>query len=131
MKTMNIILLLFIIEIESTRYDNHFKNNFFDVSKFNYKGKCKKSFISIPNNERDLVISGLYYPSKLKWLKQKEQTLMVWSITQKGIPNAKKVVFLYGDEPEEVFVDTFKELGIEIIQIPIEHKKGKFYNAAV
>ena len=127
---MNILLFLFIVEIKSTESDKYFENKLFDVSKFNYEGNCSNYFISKPNNERDIIISGVYYASESKWLKQKYQTVMSWEITQKGIPNAKKVVFLYGDEPEEGYCELLKYFGIEVIKIPIDHPKGTFYNAA-
>ena len=108
-----------------------FKDHQIDTTKFNYEGKCQDVFISKSNNKRDLLFLGTYFERKNDWITTKETTLRNLRITNSGIPNATKVIMLYGEEPEEGFVKLLNECGFEVIKSKREAKHGCKFCAAL
>ena len=76
-----------------------------NLNNFNYEGKRREIFKFKPNNKRDLVFSALYYRDKDKWKQHKETTIQTLSINKSGIPNAKKILAVYGEEPEKDLIN--------------------------
>ena len=108
-----------------------FKDHQIDTTKFNYEGKCQDVFISKSNNKRDLLFLATYFERKNDWIATKETTLRNLRITNSGIPNATKVIMLYGEEPEEGFVKLLNECGFEVIKSKREAKIGCKFCAAL
>ncbi|EAL49964.2 hypothetical protein CL6EHI_012440 [Entamoeba histolytica] len=104
-----------------------YKDEIFDLSHFNYDGECGKLFKYKPNNQRDLLIYGVYFSDKQKWFKQKHTTMKALSLNQHGIPNAKKVLMLGGEVPEVNFTSLMKSKGVDVIPVKVD----SLYNGAV
>lgn len=108
-----------------------FKNHLFDLSKFNFNGKCGEIFKYKKNNERDLLFYSVCFQDKNKWLQQKETSMMAATINRHTIPNAKFVLYLHGEEPEEGFIENFRQLGFDVIRSNIVISQTQTFNAAV
>ncbi|EDR22522.1 hypothetical protein EDI_157710 [Entamoeba dispar SAW760] len=104
-----------------------YKDKLLDLSHFNYDEECGKPFKYKPNNKRDLLIYGGYFPDKQKWLKQREVIINTLSINQNGIPNATKILLLCGEAPEANFTSLMNSKGVEVVPV----KSDLLYNGAV
>ena len=101
-----------------------FKDDVIDTSKFNYEGNCSKVFVSRNNNKRDLLIVAIRFTKSLSWKKQKETTLKVLDINNSGIPDATKILFLYGKVPKKGFVNLIRSHGYDVIHSNRNLPKG-------
>ena len=100
-------------EIKETIF---YKDSMIDTEKFNYDGECGDFFKYKENNERDLIFYSIYYKDEKSFLRHKEKSYMTHSINKASIPNAKRILYLYGDPPGNTFFDDMKNMGIEVIK---------------
>ena len=102
-----------------------------DLRQFNYNGECQKYFKYKPNNKRDLVAYGLSYHNPSVMKRDMEIIIRSQSINQQTIGNATRIVFFYGSEPENGFIEKLQSFGLKVIRLGTNVPQGIFFNAAV
>ena len=109
----------------------YYKDKKLNIKNFNYDNECGDVFKYEPNNKRDLIFYSMYYRSKYDYQRHKPDVILTQSINQKSIPNAKRILYLYGDPPEIDSLQTMKDLGIEVIRAKEDIPNKYKFNAAV
>ena len=120
------------IEINYTQYFKQptFSNKKFNTTKFNYENECRNIFKYKPNDKRDLIFSS-YTFHKNGWTKTKKMITTTMSITQSGVPNATKILYLYGEPPMENFKEFLKSFGWEMYISPFSSQMSSSSDAAI
>ncbi|GAB1220291.1 hypothetical protein ENUP19_0050G0073 [Entamoeba nuttalli] len=113
--------------ITNQRIKSKYEDRLFKLYNFNYSEECAAPFKYKPNNQRDLLIYGVYFSNKRSWIDQRQMTLQTLSINQNGIPNATKILLLCGEPPEVNFASLMKSKGVEVIPVKVD----SLYNGAV
>lgn len=93
-----------------------FENHLFDLSHFNYAGKCGEIFKYEPNNEQDLILYYMSFSSEEDWLRIRDDTLKILEMSYAVMKNCKRILLMSSDEPNESFVNEIQQYGIEIIK---------------
>ena len=110
---------------------NYYSDSLINTANFNYDNECGDVFKYEPNNKRDLIFYSIYYSSEELYDQHKNNVLFAQSINQKSIPNAKRILYLYGDPPGIDFLQTMDILGIEVIRAKEDISNPDKFNAAV
>lgn len=98
------------------QFQPSYKDDIFDLTQFNYSGICNEIFQYPGNNKQDLILYSIGFENATNWLKMKEESHRILTMSQSVIPNARKVLLLLSDIPTESFIDEMKSYGIEVIQ---------------
>ena len=94
----------------------NYKNNYFDLSHFNYAGKCGEVFKYEPNNEKDLILYYVSFREEENWLRIRDDTLKVLEMSFNVMSNCKRVLLLASEPPNTSFEEEIKQYGIEIVK---------------
>ena len=92
-----------------------------DLSNFNFNGKCRDPFKCRPNDEHDLIFTGIKYNDNKKWFSHKKLIKISTNLMKNTVPNARKICVVYDDD--ENLIKFINECGFDVIQInPMENK---------
>ncbi|EDR23394.1 hypothetical protein EDI_188200 [Entamoeba dispar SAW760] len=93
-----------------------YKNGLFDLSKFNYKGRCGDVFKYQPSNEQDLIL----YSGSIElnvWKKIKKYVDIIQPMINAVMPKITKVFLLIGKPPSITFLEEMEGYGVTVIQM--------------
>ena len=93
-----------------------YQNLFFDLSRFNYSGKCGEVFQYEPNNEKDLILYYVTFHGEESWLRIRDDTLKILEMSYAVMKNCHRILLLHSEEPTDYFVKEISRFGIEVIK---------------
>ena len=108
-------------------FNKNFENQYFNLNNFNYSGVCSNPFKYKPNNKRDLLFNTAFYDDKESWDNHKEEIQLAIEMSHHTIPDATKILYLYGNVDDKEFEDMFTKNGYKIIRskVVLDKKKHK------